>query len=176
MFCMNDGSCSGKDGRERTFNEWLRDAEGAKTASGCPSRFAVLLNRGQLVRHPCPSRGAGSLPLRRDLFFHSDEVQALVTSENRQMEAYRDPLREGGAHLAAFIRFEDNDDWTTIVQHDRMEAMSPVTNLVEQFRTLGWVSAGVAVLLVVGLWALLYRVTREHAERADQSAIIELDL
>ena len=143
-----------------TFNEWLRDAEGPKAASGCPSRFAILLNRGQLVRHPCPSEGAGSLPLQRDVFFHLDDVQALVTSESRLMEAYRDPLRGGSAHLAAFVRFEDNEDWMTIVQHDRREAMSPVTNLVEQFRKLGWVSAGVAVLLVVGLWALLYRVTR----------------
>ena len=92
------------------------------------------------------------------------------------MEAYRDPLRGGSAHLAAFARFEDNEDWMTIVQHDRREAMSPVTNLVEQFRKLGWVSAGVAVLLVVGLWALLYRVTRERAEKPKQSAIIELDL
>lgn len=159
-----------------TFNEWLRDAEGPKAASGCPSRFAVLLNRGQLVRHPCPSEGAGSLPLQRDVFFHLDDVQALVTSESRLMEAYRDPLRGGSAHLAAFVRFEDNEDWMTIVQHDRSEAMSPVTNLVEQFRKLGWVSAGVAVLLVVGLWALLYRVTRERAENPKQSAIIELDL
>lgn len=159
-----------------TFNEWLRDAEGPLSESGCGSRFAVLLNRGQLVRHPCPAQDAGSLPLHRDAFYHRDEVQSLVNSTGQLIEDYRDPLRGGRAHLAAFVRFRDNADWSTIVQHDRREAMSPVTSLVTQLRTLGWVSAAVAVLLVVGFWVLLYRVSRERVETPDRGTILQLDL
>jgi len=159
-----------------TFNAWLEDAEGAPLTSGCPSRFAILINRGQLVRHPCPSRGTSKPPLSRDEYFNGDEVQDLVGAPDGLLENFRDPLREDAAFLAAFVTFSDNEDWAAVVQQDTAAAMSPVTSLVEEFGTLGRIAAAAAVLLVGVSWALLFRVTRERRRRTGSADLIELDL
>ena len=89
---------------------------------------------------------------------------------------YPDPLRGGTPYLAAFVEFQDNPGWSTIVQHDRAEAMSPITQLVDRFSTLGWIAAGVAFFLVLVLWALLYRVIHEGSVSLARGDLIELDL
>ena len=159
-----------------TFNEWLEEAEGPPSETGCPARFAVLLNRGQLVRHPCPADGAAKPPIGRAQYYEKSEVQRLRSAPEGFGDAYPDPLREGTPYLAAFVEFRDNPDWSTIVQQDRAEAMLPVTQLVDRFTTLGWVAAGVASVLVLILWTLLYRVIHERAVLPAREDLIELDL
>ncbi len=159
-----------------TFNEWLAEAEGPPADGDCPNRFAVLLHRGQLVRHPCPLDETTKLPVARLDFAETPDVRVLVESESGQAREYRDPLRERGVFLAAFRQFRENEGWSAIVQHDRTQAMSPVTSLVRQFGNLGWVAAGVGVLLVMALWAMLYRVTREESLLPTRERLIGLDL
>jgi hypothetical protein len=104
-------------------------------------------------------------------------VQRLESSPEGFVDDYRDPLRGGMSYLAAYVGFQDNPDWATIVQHDRAEAMSPITQLASQFTTLGWIAAGVAFFLVLVLWALLYRVIHERAGApSGRGKLIELDL
>ncbi len=160
----------------KTFNAWLEEAEGPRSSSGCPTRFAVLLNRGQLVRHPCPSGDAPEPPVGRAEYFERAAVQTLLSTPEGFTDAYPDPLRGGLAYLAAFVSFQDNPDWATIVEHDRVEAMSPITQLGAQFGTLGWIAAGVAFLLILVLWALLYRVIHERSVAPSRSDLVELDL
>jgi len=159
-----------------TFNQWLSEAEGPPNATGCPNRFAVLLNRGQLVRHPCPTLAGARLPLPRGAYFDLEEVRNLLDAPRSVEETFRDPLREGTSYLAAQARFQDNDGWRAIVEHDRAVAMAPVTSLVDQFTTLGWIAAGAGLLLVTALWALLFRVTREPSLASRRGDLIELDL
>jgi len=160
-----------------TFNQWLVEAEGVKTETGCPGRFAVLLNRGQLVRHPCPAQRDARLPLSRETYFEKEEVQRLLQDDSAYAADYRDPLRGGRSHLAAYVRFRENRDWLAIVEHDREVALSPITSLVGSFSTLAWTAAVSGILLVLALWALLFRVTRERPEAPPKRAgLIELDL
>ena len=159
-----------------TFNEWLEEAEGPPSETGCPTRFAVLLNRGQLVRHPCPADDAVKPPVGRAEYYELNEVQRLRSAPEGFADAYPDPLRGGTPYLAAFVEFQDNPEWSTIVQHDRAEAMSPITQLVDRFSTLGWIAAGVAFFLVLVLWALLYRVIHERSVSPARGDLIELDL
>jgi hypothetical protein len=158
-----------------TFNAWLSEAEGAPTSRGCPTRFGVLLNRGQLVRHPCPE-GARFPPLAPEEFFELGAVQELVASSDGTAEGYRDPLRPGFTYLASHMGFSANPDWTTIVQHDSEEAMAPVTSLVERFQTLAWIAGGTAVLLVLTLWVLLFRLAKERSMVPSREKLIELSL
>jgi serine/threonine protein kinase len=144
-----------------TFNEWIADAEGPKNDNGCPDRFAAILNRGQLVRHPCPADSALELPLSREQYFETEEVSRLVSAEVSRSESYRDPLRGGRPYFAALVRFRENPAWMTIVEHDRILAMSPITSLSKSVATLAWLAAGVGLAVVIGLWALLYRLIRE---------------
>jgi len=145
-----------------TFNEWIADAEGPNNGTGCPDRFAVLLNRGQLVRHPCPADPGAKLPIGRDGYFETEGVQRLVSSEGGRSDLYLDPLRAGRSQFAAMIPFRENPEWITIVEHDRLLAMSPITSLAESFGTLAWLAAGFGLAVVVSLWALLYRLIREE--------------
>ncbi len=145
-----------------TFNEWIADAEGPKNDTGCPDRFAVLLNRGQLVRHPCPADPGAELPMGREGYFETEWVHRLVSSEIGRSDSYLDPLRAGRPHFAAMTRFRENPDWMTIVEHDRILAMSPITSLSESFAALAWLGAGFGLAVVVGIWALLYRLIREE--------------
>ncbi|HLE68178.1 MAG TPA: serine/threonine protein kinase [Vicinamibacteria bacterium] len=159
-----------------TFNDWIADAEGPKDDTGCPDRFAVLLNRGQLVRHPCPADSAAKLPLGRGDYFEAGAVSRLVSSEIGRSDSYLDPLRAGRSHFAASTRFRENPDWMTIVEHDRILAMSPITSLSESFGTLAWLAAGFGLAVVVGLWALLYRLIREEPTGTKRKDVLSLGL
>jgi hypothetical protein len=159
-----------------TFNEWIAEAEGPKNDSGCPDRFAALLNRGQLVRHPCPADPGTKLPIGRDAYFDAEPVQRLVSSDAGRSDLYLDPLRAGGAHFAAIARFRENPDWMAIVEHDRALAMSPITSLSESFATLGWLAAGFGLAVVVGLWGLLYRLIREEPTGTKRKDVLSLGL
>jgi hypothetical protein len=145
----------------KTFNEWLETSEGHLMEDGCPPRMAILINRSQLVRHPCPDDSAPQPPVSRDLFFDTPEVQKLLSETDAVLEEYRDPLRSGETYLAAFSRLEDNSDWYAIMGHDRSAATAPVTQLAEQIQWLGWMALGAGFLGVGVLWVLLFRVTRE---------------
>jgi hypothetical protein len=142
-----------------TFNQWLADAEGPPTSSGCPERFAVLLNHGQLLRHPCPSTRGVSLPVGPDGYFEHAEVRRLLAGA--RLGDFHDPLREGRVHVAAATAFVDNRNWQAIVEVDRAQAMTPVTTLDENFGSIGMLAGGVGVLTLIGLWTLLYVLTRE---------------
>jgi len=159
-----------------TFNEWIADAEGPKNDTGCPDRFAVLLNRGQLVRHPCPADPAAKLPMGRGGYFETDGVQRLVSSGAGRSDRYLDPLRAGRSHFAAMTRFRENPDWMTIVEHDRILAMSPITSLSDSFATLAWLAAGFGLAVVLGLWALLYRLIREEPANTKRKDVLSLGL
>jgi hypothetical protein len=160
----------------QTFNQWIAEAEGPKNQTGCPDRFAVLLNRGQLVRHPCPADPGAKLPVGREAYFETKGVRELVSSDARQSERYFDPLRDGRAYFAAFSRFRENPDWIAVVEHDRDLAMSPITNLSESIATLGFFAAGAGLALVVGLWVLLYRLTREEPPATARKNVLSLRL
>jgi hypothetical protein len=123
--------------------------------------MAILINRTQLVRHPCPDESAPQPPVSRDQFFDTPEVQRLLGETDAVTEDYYDPLRSGETYLAAFSRLDENSDWFTIVQHDRSVATAPVTQLAEQIQWLGWMALGAGLLGVGVLWVLLFRVTRE---------------
>jgi hypothetical protein len=146
----------------RTFNEWLETSEGHSTPDGCPARMAILVNRHQLVRHPCPSSDAPQPPVSREHFYDTEEVQKLLAEADGTLSEYRDPLRPGNAYLAAFSRLETNSDWIAIVEHNRTEAVLPVTNLTGQLSWIGWVAVAVGLTGVSVLWILLFRVSRDH--------------
>ncbi len=103
-------------------------------------------------------------------------MQRLVASESGREDSYLDPLRAGRAYFAARVRFRENPDWMTIVEHDRVLAMSPITSLSERFATLAWLGAGLGLAVVVGLWALLYRLIREEPSSARPKGILSLGL
>jgi hypothetical protein len=158
-----------------TFNEWIAEAEGKKNETGCPDRFAVLLNRGQLVRHPCPAgETPPKLPIARADYFETEEVKSLV--ESAGSERYRDPLRGGRSYFASMIRFRENPEWTAVVEHDRLLAMSPLSSLSESFGRLTWLAAGVGLAVVVGLWALLYHLIREEPAGGKRPPVLSLGL
>jgi hypothetical protein len=159
-----------------TFNEWIAEAEGPKNSTGCPDRFAVLLNRGQLVRHPCPADPSVTLPIGHADYFDSVAVQRLMESADGRGDRFLDPLRAGRAHFAASVRFRENPDWLTIVEHDRVLAMSPITSLAQSFATLAWLGAALGLALVVGLWALLYRLIREEPSSTTRKDTLSLEL
>jgi hypothetical protein len=144
-----------------TFNEWLETSEGNRTDDGCPPRLAILVNRDQLVRHPCPAETAPKPPVAKELFFETSEVQALMGETDATLEEYHDPLRPGETYLAAYSRLEENSDWFAIVQHDRSVATAPVTQLAGQIQWLGWMALCAGLLGVGVLWFLLFRVTHE---------------
>jgi hypothetical protein len=160
-----------------TFNEWIEEAEGPKNETGCPERFAVLLNRGQLVRHPCPSgEEPAKLPIARSDYFETGEVSRLVENGSAGSERYRDPLRGGRSYFASMIRFRENPGWSAVVEHDRLLAMSPITSLSQSFGRLTWLAAGVGLAVVVGLWALLYHLIREEPAGGRPPHVLSLGL
>jgi hypothetical protein len=162
----------------QTFNEWLETSEGQPTPNGCPARMAILLNRHQLVRHPCPATEAQHPPVSKEHFFDTVAVQKLLNDPDGKTEEYRDPLRSGETYLAAFSPLETNSDWIAIVEHNRTEAMKPVTDLTGQLSWVGWVGVAVGLAGVFILWALLFRVSREQgfAFRTDSRGPTRLDL
>jgi len=98
-----------------TLNEWLSVAESRNGDLDCPQRFTVLMNRRQLVRHPClgPDR---SLPIPAEDYYARESVQALLQASDSVSSNYADPLREDEIHLAAVSRLKKNPDWVVIVQ------------------------------------------------------------
>jgi hypothetical protein len=64
----------------------------------------------------------------------------------------------------------------TVVEHDRILAMSPITSLSESFGTLAWLAAGVGLAVVVGLWVLLYRLIREEPTGSKRKDVLSLGL
>jgi serine/threonine protein kinase len=156
-----------------TFNEWLETSEGHITDEGCPPRMAILINRNQLVRHPCPGEFAPHPPVSHELFFDTPEVQALLAEKDAVMEDYSDPLRSDETYLAAFSRLEENSDWFAIVQHDRRVATAPVTQLAGQIQWLGWMALGAGLIGVGVLWVLLFRVTREPTPLVSEKSSTE---
>jgi hypothetical protein len=141
-----------------TFNDWIGRAEG-RPAGDCPSRFSVLLERGQLVRHPCPGPGAPAVPV--DGWAEREELRSLLGKAGGRSERFADPMAGGRVHLASWARLEENPDWVAILQEDREAAMRPLSELSEQLRVMAWIALGLGALGLVALWGLLFRATRE---------------
>jgi hypothetical protein len=99
-----------------------------------------------------------------------------VASGTGRNDRYLDPLRAGRAQFAAMTPFRENSDWTAIVEHDRLLAMSPITSLSETFAALTWLAAGFGLAVVVGLWGLLYRLIREEPAEAKRKNVLSLGL
>jgi hypothetical protein len=74
------------------------------------------------------------------------------------------------------IRFRENPEWTAVVEHDRLLAMSPLSSLSESFGRLTWLAAGVGLAVVVGLWALLYHLIREEPAGGKRPPVLSLGL
>jgi hypothetical protein len=144
-----------------TFNEWLVEAEGERRATGCPDRFAVLFNHSQLVRHPCPQDAATPLPIEPPGYASRDAVQRLWTSPEARTADFADPLRSDRSYLAATRSLRENPDWRVVVEFDREQSLAPVTRLTQQFGTIGLIAAAVGLLAVIGMWVMLFRLTRE---------------
>ncbi len=153
-----------------TFNEWLANAEVRPGVGGCPERFAVLIHRGQLVRHPCPGQGLAAPPVERDGYAGLAPVEALLRGGSGTSESFQDPLRPGQTFLAAVARLRQNPEWTAIVLQDRAQAMQPITDLARRLSLLGWGTSGVGFAIVAVLWFLLYRV----ASRTSPSRVFRL--
>jgi hypothetical protein len=64
----------------------------------------------------------------------------------------------------------DNAEWTAIVQVDQARAMAPVTSLGRTFAFIGTLAGVAGLVTMVGLWLLLYRLTRESPAGAADAA------
>ena len=142
-----------------TFNEWLSSTETVRDDNACPDRFVVLLNRGQVVRHPCPAASSPSPPVAPEVFFHQPAVQALLEREPMTHPDFEDPLRPGERFLAAAQRLESHPDWVAIVLQDRQAAVAPVEALADRLVWLARIAGAVGFLVIGALWLLLWRVT-----------------
>jgi hypothetical protein len=146
-----------------TFNQWLVEAEGDKNASDCPARFAVLLNQSQLVRHPCPVAGSPALPIEPAEYADRAAPRSLLMASDRRAAEFADPLRSGRVYLAAAAPLRENPAWHAIVEFDRELSLAHVTRLNRQFGLIGMIAAGVGLAAVMGLWLMLFRLTRAPA-------------
>ena len=142
-----------------TFQEWLARAEsfGEET---CPKRMILLLTRGQLVRHPCPPDAAPPLPVGSAQFVEQDSVRELLSSDTLTSAEFEDPLNPGVEYLAAAAKLETHPDWTALVLEERANALAPLRNLARGLRKLAWIGMAVGLLMVLSLYALLFRVIR----------------
>jgi hypothetical protein len=143
-----------------TFNQWLVEAEGDKNAFDCPARFAVLLNQSQLVRHPCPAAGSPALPVEPAEYADRDAPRTLLQAADRRAAEFADPLRSGRVYLAAAAPLRENPAWHTIVEFDRESSLAHVTRLARQFGIIGLIAAGIGLTAVIGLWLMLFHLTR----------------
>jgi hypothetical protein len=125
------------------FNRWLVDIENMD--GECPVRFSLLLNRDQLIRHPCPL-GAG---LPEDGYGSEPSVARLLRSG--AASHFRDPLGSGVDYFAATSRFVKSDQWRALVLHDRARALP----------ALGLTFFPVVLLAGVTAW-VGYLLFREH--------------
>ncbi len=142
-----------------TFHEWLGRAESLRPES-CPERMILLLNRGQLVRHPCPSSTAPPLPVSAAEFFDRPSVQELLSSESLTHAEFEDPLNPGTEYLAVAARLQGHPDWTALVLEEKANALAPLRDLARGLRKLAAVGLAVGLLMVLCLYALLFRVIR----------------
>jgi hypothetical protein len=121
------------------FNQWLVDVE---TQDGeCPIRFALLLNRDQLIRHSCPGRNT----LPREGYGKEPAVAPLLLSG--AVEDFRDPLGSGTGYFAAASRFAENDEWRALVLHDKTRALPKLWLMIVPGLLLAGVTAWVGYLL-----------------------------
>jgi hypothetical protein len=74
------------------------------------------------------------------------------------------------------VRFRENPEWSAVVEHDRVLAVSPITSLSQSFGRLTWLAAGVGLAVVVGLWALLYHLIREEPAEGRRPHVLSLGL
>lgn len=151
-----------------TFQEWLSgaefgsrngDASRRETRDGaCPERMVLLLHRGQLVRHPCPSVEGEQLPI---LGYLEGKIAAQIRqSGDLAMLQFEDPLRPGVDLIAAATRLENHAGWTALVLQERSRALAPLRRLAQSVRRLAWIGTAVGLAMVLGLYALLFRVIR----------------
>jgi eukaryotic-like serine/threonine-protein kinase len=143
-----------------TFHEWVGVGEGPRLDDGCPSQFAVLLNRGQLIRHPCPAPGAPTLPLDAARFFRPANIEDLLRSETRVTDSYRDPLRDERPYLAVAEPLPNQKGWAVVAQQDRERALAPIASLSKRFESLAGAGLLVGALVTAGLFTLLMRLAR----------------
>lgn len=143
-----------------TFNEWLESIDTETPNSGCPSRFVLLLHRGQLLWHPCPEAEAPRPPVRR----FADSLQDLLTTQ--KSPEFRDPLRPqrfatGPPDLAVAVPLKTLPEWTVIVVQDREAALQPLGDLTGGLRWLGQAATVVTALLFIFLAAPFLRRRKE---------------
>jgi hypothetical protein len=147
-----------------SFHEWLHGAEGKPLDDGCPERIALLFNRGQLVRHPCPTPGSAALPLEPDAFFGPAGIERLLAAGGS--DAYFDPLHDGRRYVAAAVTLPTQAGWVVVVQQDHERALAPVATLSARFRALASAATVVGGAVTVGLLVLLLRLNRSGAHAA----------
>jgi len=122
------------------FNNWLVDVENVD--GECPSRFSLLLNRDQLIRHPCPV-GAG---LPEDGYGKEPSVANLLRSG--AASNFRDPLGSGVAYFAATSHFVKSDQWSALVLHNKARALPALRLTIFPVLLLAGVTAWVGYLLL----------------------------
>jgi hypothetical protein len=130
----------------------------------------VLLNHSQLVRHPCPAANAPRPPVAPADYADREPLQQLWKAPDSRTPAFADPLRSGRLFLAADAPLRENPTWRTIVEFDREQSLAPIAQLNRQFGVIGIVAALVGLVAVLGLWLMLFRLTREAAMPAHAKA------
>jgi hypothetical protein len=120
------------------FNSWLVDVE--SKGGECPIRYALLLNRDQLIRHPCPRE-----KLPRDGYGKEAAIEPLLLAG--AVEDFRDPLGTGEEYFAATKRFSDNGDFRAVVLHDKAWAIPKLWLMIVPGLLLAGVTVWVGFLL-----------------------------
>lgn len=137
----------------QTFNEWLEDTEHSEPGQ-CPELYVLLLNRDQLVRHPCLPDGQRP-PV--DGFGGRAEVAELL--EQSMMDHFM--ATDGRTSLAVAKALGENRDWWILVVQDRETALRPLVALTWRLRYLGLVAIAVGFTILAILAGLVWRVTRQ---------------
>jgi hypothetical protein len=122
------------------FNKWLLDVENMD--GECPIRFSLLLNRDQLIRHPCPV-GA---PLPEDGYGTDPSVANLLRSGSAS--DFRDPLGSGVAYFAATSSFVRSDQWRALVLYNQERALPTLWLTIFPVLLLAGVTTWVGYLLL----------------------------
>ncbi len=125
----------------KKFNQWLVDVE-TKDGGECPIRFSLLLNRDQLIRHPCP--GENVLP-------EDDYGQGAVRRQAPRIgsgsRTFETPSAPAQPYFAASSRFVENDTWKAVVLHNRARALPQLWLMVAPGLLLAAVTVWVGYLL-----------------------------
>jgi hypothetical protein len=151
----------------RTLNRWLLDAEGEPApGQDCPSPAALLVNRDELVRHPCTREGPLLEPLEG--FTELPAVAGLLAAGRSALWA--DPTRDGAPRLAVAERLRRHSDWVVIVTLDRERALSPFDRLAASLRGIGWTGLGLSLAVFALLGLVLARLSGAGAGSAGKAA------